>query len=314
VAEGFWLDESSKCKKKALMAVKAASDRLLITLVKMQSAPTFRTTIEVRLVSGDVEATGQVVWTVRSSAAWLQLGNTTGTVHSSAPVAPVDVVGDATGLNDTFATGPLNATITLSSMIPTAGSKSVFEREAGLLTMPVELTIVAEIDIGASELRIQTDDGSMLLDNKIDMLPNAPEIEVTAEAKLTVTLKTFDYEQLPILRPSLRIEMELFMDGANGQTPKGAANLLFLSGNYYRVEVPGKWLKDAGKYTLKITGGNGAVNTVAVHLIVSSNQLQLYIALGISSVRPFAMLASEPLAAYQGHACPLVLRRECAQR
>jgi hypothetical protein len=102
LTEGFWQDKNKQCKRKALMAVKAASDRLLVTLSKSRSAPTSSSTIEVRLARGDVDSTEPIVWAARSLAGGLRLGNTTGTVYSNAPVAAVGVVVDATGLEDTF--------------------------------------------------------------------------------------------------------------------------------------------------------------------------------------------------------------------
>jgi hypothetical protein len=57
LTEGFWQDKNKQCKRKALMAVKVASDSLRILLTKSLSTPTVTSTIEVRLTSGDVEST-----------------------------------------------------------------------------------------------------------------------------------------------------------------------------------------------------------------------------------------------------------------
>jgi hypothetical protein len=250
--------------------------------------------IEVRLVSGDVEATGKIVWTASSSISWLQLRSTTGTVYTGAPYVPVEVVTDATGLNDTFATGPLNGSVVVASIMPVAGLSSVFENETGHLTIPVELEIVSDIDIDSSELKLQTDDGSVLLDVQIGKRPDS-EIEVAEDGKLTATFKAFDYERFPIVRPDLRIEIRLRYLGENGIKDLGRTGLLFLTDNVYRAEVPGKWLTEPGNYHLiiasnltelgndhlSIGSNNGAMTT---RIIVVSSKLKLYIAGGISGV------------------------------
>jgi hypothetical protein len=163
LTEGFWQDKNKQCKKKALMAVKAASDGLLVKLSKSRSAPTSSWTIEVRLVRGDIDSSEPIVWAASTSTGWLRLVNTTGTVYSNAPVAAVGVVVDATGLIDTFTTGPLNATIVLSSSMPAADSSSaVFELKSSVLEMVAELTIVAEVELIPSDVSVQTLDGGRL--------------------------------------------------------------------------------------------------------------------------------------------------------
>jgi hypothetical protein len=157
VAEGYWQDAKKECKKKALIAVKAASDELLVKLLKSRSAPTSSLTFEVRLARGDVDATEPIVWAARSSAGWLRLGNITGTVYSNAPVAAVGVVVDATGVNDTFTIGPLNATIEINSSMPSANSSSsVFVRASSVLEMVAELTIAAKVELVPSDVPVHS--------------------------------------------------------------------------------------------------------------------------------------------------------------
>ncbi len=283
VAEGFWLDASSKCKKKALIAVKAASDGLLVKLHKSRSAPTSSLTIEVRLVKGDIDSSQPIVWAARGSAGWLRLGNTTGTVYSNAPVAAVGVVVDATGLNDTFTTGPLNATIELTSYMPAANSSSsVFERGSSVLEMVAELTIVAEVELVPLDVSVQTPDGGRLSIGAAAATEGRSEIfaitdEVAAGSKLIVTVKAFDYERLPVSRPDVQIGMNLSMGGVW----KGAANLLYLTANEYRAEVPA--MQDAGSYDLIVSSSD--TPGVTLRFTVSSSKQALYIAAGISSVR-----------------------------
>ena len=280
VSEGFWQDWQNQCKKKPLMAVKAASDRLLIKLTKTRSAPTLSTAIEVRLVSGDVEFTEQIVWTASSAVRWLRLAQSTGTVYSNAPVAPVDVVVDATGLNDTFAMGPLNATITLFASMPTAGpNSSVFERETSVLNMVAELTIVAEVDLTPSDLTVQTLDGGILRSGAA----------VAIESSLTVTIEAFDFERLAVSRPGLQITVRLFTDD-DSKTLKGVANLFFHGENRYRAELPGSWLQDAGSYILNVSTAGTDLETLRFD--VTNSKLSLYIAAAISSVRSFGQSRS----------------------
>jgi hypothetical protein len=101
--------------------------------------------------------------------------------------------------------------------------------------------------------------------------------EVAAGSKLIVTVKAFDYERLPISRPGVQIGMNLSMGGVW----KGAANLLYLTANEYRAEVPA--MQDAGSYDLIISSSN--TRSVILRFTVSSSKQALYIALGISSVR-----------------------------
>jgi hypothetical protein len=232
-------------------------------------------------VRGDVDSSEPIVWAARTSAGWLRLINTTGTVYSNAPVAAVGVVVDATGLIDTFTTGPLNATIVLSSSMPAADSSSaVFELKSSVLEMVAELTIVAEVELIPSDVLVQTLDGSRLSTTGAAAAPDSKIMtitdEVAAGSKLIVTVKAFDYERLLISRPGMQIGMNLSMGGVW----KGAANLLYLTANEYRAEVPA--MQDAGSYDLIISSSTGSVT---LRFTVSSSKQALYIALGISSVR-----------------------------
>jgi hypothetical protein len=98
---------------------------------------------------------------------------------------------------------------------------------------------------------------------------------VAAGSKLIVTVKAFDYERLPISRPGVQIGMNLSMGGVW----KGAANLLYLTANEYRAEVPA--IQDAGSYDVIISSSTGSVT---LRFTVSSSKQALYIALGISTV------------------------------
>jgi hypothetical protein len=285
LTEGFWQDTNKQCKKKPLMAVKAATDRLVIQLFKSRSVPTSSSTIEVRLVRGDVDSAEPIVWAARSSAGWLRLGNTSGTVYSNAPVAAVGVVVNASGMEDTFTTGPLNATIELTSSMPAAdSSSSVFEQKSSVLEMVAELRIVAEVELIPSDLTVQILGGGTLHTGTGAATGSSYVVtideEVPAGSKLIVTVKAFDYARLPISRPDARISMNLYMNLSMDGVWKGAANLLYVTANEYRAEVPA--IQDAGSYELIISSITGSVT---LRFTVSSSKQALYIALGISSVR-----------------------------
>jgi hypothetical protein len=140
--------------------------------------------------------------------------------------------------------------------------------------MAAELWIVADVSLEQDDATVQTADGSVL----------GVEAEVPAGSKLTVTVSAFDYERLPISRPGLQIAMRLTMGDTTKPLFKGAASLVHLAGNKYRAEVPGTWLVDAGSYHLAITSSTNSGATLK--FTVSSSRQSLYIALGISSVRP----------------------------
>jgi hypothetical protein len=288
LTEGFWQDKNKQCKKKALMAVKAASDGLLVKLSKSRLAPTSSSTIEVRLVRGDIDSSEPIVWAARTSAGWLRLVNTTGTVYSNAPVAAVGVVVDATGLIDTFTTGPLNATIVLTSSMPAADSSSaVFELKSSVLEMVAELTIVAEVELIPSDVSVQTLDGGRLSTTEAASATDSKIITINDELavgrRLIVTVKAFDYERLPISRPDVQVGMILLIGDSHNRAWKGATNLLYLTANEYRAELPATWVQDAGSYDLSITSSTRSVTLRFT--VVSSSKQNLYIALGISSVR-----------------------------
>jgi hypothetical protein len=181
-------------------------------------------------------------------------------------VAAVGVVVDATGLEDTFITGPLKATIAFTSNMPSAIQDHVFEQGSNELAMIVELSIISDVSLELKDVTVQTADASAL----------GAGGEVAVGSKLIVTVVAFDYERLPISRRDLQIGMNLSMGGVW----KGAANLLYLTANEYRAEVPA--IPDAGSYDLIISSSTGSVT---LRFTVSGSKQALYIALGISSVR-----------------------------
>jgi hypothetical protein len=173
---------------------------------------------------------------------------------------------------------------------------SVFELQSSVLEIAAELTIVAEVELVPSDVSVQTLDGTRLSSGSalVTESRSASEISVTITdevatgSKLVVTVKAFDYERLPIARPDVQIAMSLFILGEN-PVLKGEANLLPLTANEYRAELPPSWIQDAGSYDLNIASSTGMVT---LRFTVSSNkQRELYVALGISSVRRLCLRA-----------------------
>jgi hypothetical protein len=158
--------------------------------------------------------------------------------------------------------------------MPTAGSSRVFGNETSctnVLVLPVQLTIVAEIDLSTSKLAVETLDGSIL----------SAGGEVALGNTLKVSIEAADYDGLAISRPGLQIVVRL-CTGENETVE--TVNLVFVNGSRYRAEVPGAWIQDAGDYFLAFTSSNDGT-TLKFPLNVRASSLSLYIALSISSVR-----------------------------
>jgi hypothetical protein len=265
---GFdWLDiKANACKKRPEMALKTASDKLSITLIKTNSTPVYCTTVEVRLASGAVDGVSTVEWTASSSVGWLRLGQRNGTANSNAPVGEVSVLMDSRGLNDTGVTSPLRANITVVSRM--AGRSDLFEKGTHLLTMEVQLSVLAVACMTLADLRIQRSSGEDLMDGA----------SVVAGDTLIISANAFDYERLPIPRAGLQLTVRLTSD-------RGLSKFLemqYREGNTYRGEVPSSWLVIEGSYRLRI----GDTREVEIRFEVSKSNRSLYIGAGISSVGP----------------------------
>jgi hypothetical protein len=275
VAEGFWLDSSSKCRKKALMAAKVSSDSLRIKLTKSRSTRTLTSTIEVRLTSGDVDSAERVFWTAMSSAGWLRLGQASGTVYTDASVALVSAVADATGLNDTFTSGPLNTIVRINSTMRTAGPNVVFQNATDELWMAVELTIVAEVSLPHSAVVVQTGDGAVLADSG----------SVTVGSSLLVRVNAMDYEGLAINRPDLRMTLSLL--SSDGRVAKHAS-LLFVTGSTYGAEITGSWILDPGSFGLNVSSADSHL-TIRFEATQQDPKL-IYLVAGLSVVAALLLL------------------------
>jgi hypothetical protein len=138
--EGWWFDpQAHRCSRWPRMALIAASDRLAIVHTKRPSKPSPSSTVEIRLVSGDVEAASILRWTATSGHSWLQISPSSGTVSSTNPVATVNVTVLASGHGDTAVSGPLASHIKLSSSL--RGRSDLFEHNTSTLNMKVEVRV-----------------------------------------------------------------------------------------------------------------------------------------------------------------------------
>jgi hypothetical protein len=82
----------------------------------------------------------------------------------------------------------------------------------------------------------------------------------------------------------------------------GETKLLAMSDNEYRAELPGTWVESADIYNLTVSCG---ASYVPFHFTVSSSNRNLYVALGVSSVRRSAAFHIEagehrPYRAFRG--------------
>jgi hypothetical protein len=282
-ANGFWEDSGAKdgllrCRKRPLMAVQVASDRLAITHAKQPSNRMSNRTVEIRLLSGDVDASSIVEWVASSSSDWLRLGQSSGTVSSQNPVARVVVIADASGRNDTLASAPLRSQILVRSSI--RGRSDIFENNTGgstsNLAMTIELTVEATVVLTKADLQIQTRNGHELFDGS----------EVVAGDKLTVTARAFDYERLEIARAGMSILLSL-----DSQERVRTFELQYLRKNLYRGEVPSSWIDVPGRYTISVNATAGSAEVVSIALEVSSGSERVYVALGIAAL-PVALLVA----------------------
>jgi hypothetical protein len=252
------------------MAFKAASNKLFITHSKARLTPEYSTTIEVRLASGDVDGISAVEWTADSSVGWLRLGERNGTVDSGNPVVQVSLAMDSTGLNDTGSTLPLYANVTLVSRMAGSERSDLFENGTHMLTMEVQVSILAEPSMDLSKMRLQQSSGDDLINGG----------SVAPGDTLTISATVFDYEELPISRPGLLLSVTL-----TGGDATNVLTMRHMDSNTYRGEVPGSWIENPGEYRLFISSGTDRTNRFDFGFSVSIQDKNLPVALGITAVR-----------------------------
>jgi hypothetical protein len=171
------------------MALKAASDRLVVTLVKTRNAMFHATTIEVRLASGDVNSDSPVSWTAKSSASWLSLAADHGIVNSASPVAELHVNMSAAGHADTSESGqPLSAIVSVESLFQ--ARSDLFQNSTNMVEMQVELRVQSAVYVLPEHVEIRKGDGSLLSFGAVETVRTVDTLSITARA--------FDCETIPL--------------------------------------------------------------------------------------------------------------------
>jgi hypothetical protein len=223
------------------MALKAASDRLVVTLVKTKKTKDVETSIEVRLASGDVDSVSPVSWTASTSASWLSLAEDRGIVNSASPVTELRVTMSAAGHADTSASGqPLRAILTVESRLQ--ARSDVFQNSTDRIEMQVELRVESALYILQEHVEIRKGDGSLLSFDAIATLRTVDTLSVTARA--------FDCETLPINRGGEALTLRI------------------------RHEASGAWVNT----TLQYTGSDNmySAESVIQALPTSSSEVETY--------------------------------------
>ncbi len=122
-----------------------------------------------------------------------------GSLYSSESVAAVKATAVGAGLGDTAMTGPFNTTLTFKSsarlMKPTD-----FMNGTDQQTITVRLSIVAKPYVDETHVFVIT---------RSSGAPVGPAEPIEAGEKVTVSVKAFDFEGLPISRRDLQLRLEI---------------------------------------------------------------------------------------------------------
>jgi hypothetical protein len=233
-----WMDPSvapPRCRLKAQMAVLASSeiDVLEMPLYKSDSVRTVARSVEFRLKQGDVlaDARHRITWTAQSAADWLSLDCLNGFVHSSASTAELRATANGNGIGDTATTGPVTTSITFSSTAALMSS-SDFVNGTNVRTITVHLNIFAVPYVSETHVTIVGSSGQILR-------PGEP---IEAGDRLTVTVKAFDVEGLPIARADLPLRLDILgnLNNNHGSPLAQSGN----GSNTYKATIPELWVKE----------------------------------------------------------------------
>jgi hypothetical protein len=234
-----WKDpETAVCRRKALMAVLASSEVTVLemTLVKSLVVRAVFQSIVLRLKDGDIDADPAriIKWTVArsgSAAQWLSLDRLNGSLHSGQSVADVKVTADGAGLGDTATAGPFNATLAFVSSAALMTS-SDFVEGTDTCTVTVRLSIVAVPYINETHVTITRFSGKTV----------GPAEPIDAGEKLTVTVKAFDAEGIPITRANLPLRLEL--RGSLNKDHSTSLELNDYGTNVYKATIAETWVRE----------------------------------------------------------------------
>ena len=152
-------------------------------------------------------------------------------MSSCEPVAPITLIVNGTGLNDTGTTGPIVSSITITS----TSSGSVFNNSNGMndvRSIPVRLFITAVPSVDASDVTVTSSSGRAV----------PPGEPVEAGDRLTIAVEAYDAQRLPISRQDLQLTVVV-----NGTVNGGHSVPLELGTagtNVYTAKIPETWIKE----------------------------------------------------------------------
>jgi hypothetical protein len=262
------------------MALKAANDRLAVTLHKTRNAMFRATTIEVRLASGDVNSVSPVSWTASSSASWLSLMQDRGKVDSASPVAELHVNMSATGRADASESGqPLRAILTVESRLQ--ARSDLFQYSTDRIEMQVELRVESAVYVLQEHVEIRKGDGSLLPFDAMGTVRRVDTLSVTAHA--------FDCEKLPINRGgemlTLRIRHEASGEWVNTTLQySGSDNMYSAESAIQALPISSSTLDTYSLLLQSLTRDGAVTGEVSLAFEVKSTNKTLIIAGSIGAV------------------------------
>ncbi len=234
-----WKDpQTAVCRRKALLAVLALTEVTVLEMafLKSKEVRSVSQSIQLRLKDGDIAADPDRIihWTVvdGSAAPWLSFAPVDGSLYSSEPVAAVFATAVGAGLGDTAMTGPFNANITFKSSARLM-SPSDFVNGTDQLAITVRLSVFAKPYVNETHVYVIT---------RSSETPVAPAEPIEAGEKLTVSVKAFDFEGLPISRPDLQLRLEIW-----GNLNKNRSIPLQLKAdgtNVYMASISETWVRE----------------------------------------------------------------------
>jgi hypothetical protein len=155
-------------------------------------------------------------------------------VSSGQPVAGITVIADGAGLNGTAQSDPLVASIIVHSKANSTASNSVFVKGAEVQTITVHLTIKAVPYINASDVTLTS------FSSGRNVRPGEP---IAAGDRLTVAVKAFDADRLPISRTDLQLKLTLTGTLNGNHTALLELDSLSPGNNVYTATIPETWLQ-----------------------------------------------------------------------
>jgi hypothetical protein len=273
------MDDKGTCKNRPLMALKAASARLVLTVPKERGSSNATGTIEVQLARGDVAEDSAIEWNASSSVSWLRLRQLSGSVHTLKPVAAVTIDVNASELNDTMIwddtskasiNEPHSATITVESSFR-GYANDLFIGGTNRLQLVVEASVEARAEVTSEDVRVETYSSRKAVSN---------DDVVVAGDSLRVSITTKDYNRRNISRADQVIRMQLV---CHGISLKRELEMIHYQGNIFRGEIPATWMSVTGDYELQ----SGSTLLVRFKVQEGSN---LFLIVGVGCAVPLGTL------------------------